>query len=78
MLDVFEKDYIKNVKINEADENTEKGNKPNQTATLVKGFQDDLARLQAAKERTDDPVKKANIDKQMANIKIKMEQKRAQ
>ena len=32
--------------------------------------------LKVTKERTDDPVRKANIDKQIANMKIKIEQTR--
>jgi hypothetical protein len=75
MLDIYEKDYIKDVK--QLDEETKQGDgKKKQTTSLVKGFMDDIKRLQNTKEKTDDPIKKANIDKQIATIKIKMAQTR--
>lgn len=70
MLDVYEKDYIRDTKKNLSEANVE------QLQNQISALSDRIKALQDGKG--DDPIKNANIDKQIASIKIKIETLRKQ
>lgn len=74
MLDIYEKDYVKDVKkkLDEQEVKTpEKPEKPDNTDE-IKNLQRQIDGLQKRKEAEDDATQIAKIAKQMADIRLKM------
>ena len=74
MLDIYEKDYVKDVKkkVNEAEVNKPaEPVKPDNT-NQIENLQRKLEGLMKRKETIEDAVQKAKIDKQIADIHLQM------
>jgi len=70
MLDVYEKDYIRDTKKNLSESNVEQmQNKINMLTDILIDLND---------SKGDDPVRNANIDKQVASIRIQIANLRKQ
>jgi len=84
MLDVFEKDYIKNVKIfNEEEQKFNKNAKrmskddDQQNTQRLRSLEADLIHVENYKKQTNNPVRKQCLNKQVHARKCQMAQVRA-